>query len=71
VVGKVPDCINSGKYLSKVTGEAAAAHINATPTIKINGEDYDPSTPEALVNKIKEIVGNIPGIDGAVAPAAM
>jgi protein-disulfide isomerase len=70
VVGKVPDCINSGKYLSKVTGEAANAHINATPTIKINGDDYDPSTPDALVNKIKEIVGNIPGIDGAVAPAS-
>lgn len=69
-VGKVPDCINSGKYLSKVTGEAAAAHINATPTVKINGEDYEPSTPDALVNKIKEIVGNIPGIDGAVAPAS-
>lgn len=69
-VGKVPDCINSGKYLSRVTGEAAAAHINATPTIKINGEDYEPSTPDALVNKIKEIVGNIPGIDGAVAPAS-
>lgn len=69
--GKVPDCINSGKYLDKVTGEAAAAQIKATPTIKINGEDYDPSTPDALVNKIKEIVGNIPGLDGAVAPAAM
>lgn len=71
VVGKVPDCINSGKYLSKVTGEAAAGHINATPTIKINGADYDPSTPDALVSKIKEIVGNIPGLDGAVAPASM
>lgn len=70
VVGKVPDCINSGKYLSKVTGEAAAAHITATPTIKINGDDYDPSTPDALVSKIKEIVGNVPGLDGA-APAAM
>ena len=70
VAGKVPDCINSGKYLPKVTGEAANAHINATPTIKINGDDYDPSTPDALVNKIKEIVGNIPGIDGAVAPAS-
>jgi protein-disulfide isomerase len=71
VVGKVPDCINSGKYLDKVTGEAVAAQIKATPTIKINGEDYDPSTPEALVSKIKEIVGNVPGLDGAVAPAAM
>ncbi|HYQ36077.1 MAG TPA: DsbA family protein [Mycobacterium sp.] len=70
VVGKVPDCINSGKYLSKVTGEAAAEHINATPTIKINGEEYDPSTPDALVAKIKSIVGDVPGIETAVAPAA-
>jgi len=70
VVGKVPDCINSGKYLSKVTREAAAAHINATPTIKINGDDYEPSTPDALVTKIKQIVGDVPGIDTAVAPAA-
>lgn len=70
VVGKVPECINSGKYLSKVTGEAAAAHINATPTIKINGDDYDPSTPDALVAKIKTIVGDVQGIDTAVTPAA-
>lgn len=70
VVGKVPDCINSGKYLPKVTGEAAAAKINATPTIKINGEDYEPSTPDALVAKIKSIVGDVPGLDAAVAPAA-
>jgi protein-disulfide isomerase len=69
VVGKVPDCINSGKYLSKVTGEASAANITATPTIKINGENYDPSTPDALVTKIKTIVGDVPGIDTAVAPA--
>jgi protein-disulfide isomerase len=70
VVGKVPDCINSGKNLSRVTGEAAAAHITATPTIKINGDDYEPSTPDALVSKIKQIVGDVPGIDTAVAPAA-
>lgn len=66
VVGKVPDCINSGKYIDRVTGEAAAAHVTATPTIKINGDDYEPSTPDALVAKIKEIVGNVPGIDTAV-----
>jgi protein-disulfide isomerase len=69
-VGKVPDCVNSGKYIDKVTGEAALAKITATPTIKINGDDYDPSTPDALVAKIKGIVGNVPGIDTAVAPAA-
>jgi protein-disulfide isomerase len=68
--GKVPDCINSGKYVSKVSGEASTAGISATPTIKINGENYDPSTPDALVAKIKTIVGDIPGLDTAVAPAA-
>ncbi|SPM27351.1 Protein-disulfide isomerase, partial [Mycobacterium terramassiliense] len=70
VVGKVPDCVNSGKYLSRVAGEAAKANINATPTIKINGQDYEPSTPDALVSKIKSIVGDVPGIDTAVSPAA-
>jgi protein-disulfide isomerase len=70
VVGKVPDCINSGKYLTKVSGEAATANVTATPTIKINGENYDPSTPDALVTKIKSIVGDVPGIDTAVAPPA-
>ncbi len=65
--GQVPDCINSGKYISKVTGLAAASNIRATPTIRINGDEYDPSTPEALVAKIREIVGNIPGMDEASA----
>ncbi len=70
VVGKVPDCINSGKYLAKVTGAAAADKINATPTIKINGNDYEPTTPDALVAAVKQIVGDVPGIDNPVAPAA-
>jgi serine/threonine protein kinase len=68
VVGTVPDCVNSGKYLSKVAGEAAAANITAAPTIKINGDDYEPSTLDALVAKIKDIVGNVPGIDSAATP---
>ncbi|RFD25344.1 hypothetical protein MUBE_09410 [Mycobacterium uberis] len=66
VVGKVPDCINSGKYLAKVVAEAAFAKISATPTIKINGDEYDPLTPDALVAKVKTIVGAVPGIDMAV-----
>jgi protein-disulfide isomerase len=70
VVGKVPDCINSGKYVSEVAAEAGAAGITGTPTIKINGADYQPSTPDALVAKIKEIVGDVPGIDTAATPAA-
>lgn len=68
VVGGVPNCINSGKYLKMVEGMAKASNITATPTIRINGEDYRPSTPEALVSRIKEIVGDVPGLE-AVAPA--
>jgi protein-disulfide isomerase len=70
VVGKVPDCVNSGKYTPMVDGLPAAAGIHATPTIRINGQDYQWSTPQALVDKIKEIVGDVPGLDTAANPAA-
>jgi len=65
--GSVPSCINSGKYLKMVGGMASAAGIHATPTLRINGEDYRPSTPEALVEKIREIVGDVPGMDAPTA----
>lgn len=68
--GSVPGCIKSGKYISRVEGMASAANIRATPTIHINGEDYSPSTPAALVARIKEIVGDVPGLDSAAASAA-
>ncbi len=70
VVGKVPDCIKSGKYLPMVDGLVAAEKIRSTPTIRINGKDYRPSTPDALVAAIKQIVGDVPGIDDPVAPPA-
>ncbi len=66
--GTVPGCVDSGKYLPMVDGMAAAVNVHATPTVRINGQDYSPSTPEALVAKIKEIVGNVPGLDSAVTP---
>jgi protein-disulfide isomerase len=69
VVGKVPDCINSGRNVDMVNGLAAASNVNATPTIRINGEDYEFSTPDALVAKIKEIVGDVPGLVSAPAAA--
>ncbi|MCV7400470.1 DsbA family protein [Mycobacterium fragae] len=68
--GKVPGCIKAGKYVPMVDGMATAAGIHATPTIRINGQEYDPSTPDAFVAKIKEIVGNVPGIDTAATPPA-
>jgi hypothetical protein len=69
VVGKVPDCINGGRNVDMVNGLAGATKVNATPTVRINGEDYQYSTPDALVAKIKEIVGNVPGL--TTAPAAV
>lgn len=67
--GTVPDCIKKGRYVDMVKGMAKETEIRATPTIRINGEDYNPSTPDALVAKIKEIVGDVPGLDGPAAPA--
>jgi protein-disulfide isomerase len=67
--GGVPDCIDKGRYTAMVQGLAAATGIQATPTIRINGQDYSPTTPEALVAKIKEIVGDVAGLDGAAPPA--
>ncbi|MCT7659233.1 DsbA family protein [Mycobacterium deserti] len=70
VTGGVPECINSGKYEEMAKGMAAAAEVNSTPTIRINGEDYTPSTPDALITKVEEIVGNVPALDaGAPAPS--
>jgi protein-disulfide isomerase len=68
VAGGVPDCINSGRYAEMAGGLAAATGVRSTPTIRINGEEYSPTTPDALVAKIKEIVGDVPGLE-AVAPA--
>ena len=68
--GGGPECINSGRSEEMVKGLAAATGVNSTPTIRINGQDYDPSTPDALIAKIEEIVGDVPGLDaGAPAPA--
>jgi protein-disulfide isomerase len=66
--GEVPDCINKGRYSEMSQGLAAATGIQSTPTIRINGQDYSPTTPDALVAKIKETVGNVPGLDGAAPP---
>ncbi|MET0453488.1 MAG: DsbA family protein [Mycobacterium sp.] len=72
--GSVPDCISSGKYVDLSSGLAAATGIQSTPTVKINGEDYQFSTPDALVAKVKEIVGEVPGLTtappAAIPPAA-
>jgi protein-disulfide isomerase len=57
------DCINNGTYTAMVAGMAEATNVIHTPTVRINGQDYELSTPDALVARIKEIVGPVPGID--------
>ncbi len=69
VTGTVAECVNSGKFADMVDGLAEAAKINSTPSVRINGEDYEYSTPDALVAKIREIVGDVPGLDSAAASA--
>jgi protein-disulfide isomerase len=71
-VGTVPDCINNNRYIGMVEGLAAATDVKGTPTVRINGEEWQKSTPDALVAKIKEIVGDVPGLTTApAAPAPM
>ena len=68
VTGGVPDCVNKGKYEEMVKGLAAASKITATPTIRLNGQDISPATPEELVAKIRQIVGQVPGLAAAPVP---
>jgi protein-disulfide isomerase len=67
--GSAPACINSGKYVEMVKGMAAATGVNSTPTVRLNGQDIQVSTPDALVAEIKKVVGEVPGLDAAPAPA--
>ncbi|MEZ0365777.1 DsbA family protein [Mycobacterium sp. pUA109] len=60
--GGVADCINGEKHLAMVKGMAKSSGIRGTPTVRINGEEYSFSTPDEMVGKIKEIVGNVPGL---------
>lgn len=68
VVGGVPDCINKGRYDKMVKGLATASKITATPTIRLNGQDISPATPDELLAKVRAIVGPLPAL--APSPAA-
>ena len=51
-----------------VKGLAAAAKITATPTIRLNGEDINPATPDELIAKVRQIVGPLPALAPTPAP---
>lgn len=55
--GGVADCITSGRYLAMVGELAHSTGVNATPTVRINNEDYEFTTPVALTSKVNAIVG--------------
>jgi protein-disulfide isomerase len=55
--GDAPQCIEKGRYSDLSAGLAAATNVNSTPTVRINGEDYQFSTPDALAARVKELVG--------------
>lgn len=50
------DCINAGTYTGVVAGMADATNVEHTPTVRINGQDYELSTPDALVASIEQLV---------------
>jgi hypothetical protein len=50
-----------------VAGMAEPTDVAHTPTVRINGQDYELSTPDALVARIKEIVGPVRGMDTQAA----
>lgn len=68
VTGDVPNCINNGRYEDMVKGLAKATGVNSTPTIRINGQDWRPSTPDALIAEVEKIVGEVPALDAGAPP---
>ncbi|MCE9515367.1 MAG: DsbA family protein [Mycobacterium sp.] len=68
VTGGVADCINNGKYDDMIAALASNAKITATPTIRLNGEDISPATPDELLAKVRAVVGPIPALAPAPAP---
>ena len=61
--GGVPDCVNKGSYVAMVEGSCDGDRYSVDP------DDPDqrsrttaPTTPDELVDKIKEIVGDVPGL---------
>ena len=54
VAGKVPDCINPAGTATWSKASPRRPKITATPTIRLNGEDISPATPEELIAKITQ-----------------
>lgn len=51
------DCIKSDRYVGMVQRLAQSTGVTATPTVRINGQDYQFTTPEVLADKVRQIAG--------------
>jgi protein-disulfide isomerase len=69
VTGGVPDCINKGSYEKMTKGLAASTKVSSTPTIRLNGQDINPATPDELLAKVRAVVGPMPALMPTPAPA--
>jgi protein-disulfide isomerase len=54
--GAVADCIRNETYTGLVAGMADAKDVHSTPTVRINDEDYEFSTPDALIADVTELL---------------
>ena len=55
--GEVPQCVASGRGTELSSKLAAEEGVDSTPTLRINGTDYDVTTPDALVAKVQQLLG--------------
>ena len=62
IAGGVAECINKNRFTEMAQGQAAAAKVTATPTIRLNGEDISPATPDELIAKVRKVVGPLPAL---------
>jgi protein-disulfide isomerase len=70
VTGGVPDCINKGSYEKMTKGLAASTKVSSTPTIRLNGQDINPATPDELLAKVRAVVGPMPALMPTPAPTS-
>jgi len=64
------DCINADTYTGMVSGMADATNVEHTPTVRINGQDYELSTPDALVASIEQLLPPVASLAPVVHPVA-
>jgi protein-disulfide isomerase len=55
-------------YCRKFEHTFGATNVEHTPTVRINGQDYELSTPEALVASIEQLVPPVASLAPVVHP---